>query len=729
MESKRIIQASVVVIAAAVIGFAYFQLSETAGDQGNPLKHVPSSSVIICGIDGLDNSQSELELLDILLDTPSENSCYGHWRNTLHTLDSLRKAQRPWYDLLQQAHMTFAAQDAQNPSGWSLCIGLNAGDKPDKLMQLWLDDAPGRAFKGTTMFVGTTLSWCTLDNCLVVSPSPATLEQIIISSGSGDVVALNSDFNAAFELRSKDVPLHLYAKVNDRSWLQLDPVFGELGTQLIGYFEQADNTKHPLLLTSSDAAQPVIYDVLPNNTMLVDVLCTNDADSLWNQLSRFYDGTEASKYWTEVWQSVGDSCQCDLNELLLSWRSGEVGTAVMTQPDSSNASVAFVGMRDSVDVMALLEPLLLEQTPQTQSIYTVKYPAAFERNTLPTVPLEHNYIMQWKQFVFTASTPSQLQLIQQSMNGLKQEPAFAKALKHSNSTAARTYYQISSTTTLLPSALTELLKHQGNYAVSIEDTPGQKSLIAIGLDIRTSAAANRVEAPEPMLTMIEEPTETPQTSGNSWTVINHNTQEKEQLTGDAKGNLTLKDASGNTLWTRNLGSPILGDVVQVDALKNNKLQYVFTTESGLYLIDRNGKDVSGFPYLPKPSITSPLLVADYDNTKKYRLIFAMGDDMIVNMTIDGKMTSGWKYQPKNTGSSVKAIKSAKIGSDDVLFAVSENGSIQLLKRTGEEKETCSSLLENYNGGQISIVPGTEINGTAIVYSTAAGERTTQIRVP
>jgi hypothetical protein len=232
-----------------------------------------------------------------------------------------------------------------------------------------------------------------------------------------------------------------------------------------------------------------------------------------------------------------------------------------------------------------------------------------------------------------------------------------------------------------------------------------------------------------MLTMIEEPTETPQTSGNSWTVINHNTQEKEQLTGDARGNLTLKDASGNTLWTRNLGSPILGDVVQVDALKNNKLQYVFTTESGLYLIDRNGKDVSGFPYLPKPSITSPLLVADYDNTKKYRLIFAMGDDMIINMTIDVKMTSGWKYQPKNTGSSVKAIKSAKIGSDDVLFAVSENGSIQLLKRTGEEKETCSSLLENYNGGQISIVPGTEINGTAIVYSTAAGERTTQIRVP
>jgi hypothetical protein len=729
MESKRIIQALVVVIATVVIGFAYFQLSETAGEQGNPLKHVPSSSAIICGIDGLANSQSQLEFLDKLLDTPAENSCYSHWRSTLHTLDSLRKAQRPWYDLLQQASLTFAAQDAQNPTGWSLCIGLNAGDKPEKLMQLWLADAPGRAFKGTTMYVGTTLSWCALDNCLVVSPSPAMLEQIIISSRSGDVVALNSNFNAAFDLRSKDVPLHFYAKVNDQSWLQLDPVFGEQDTQLTGYFEQIDNTKHPLLLTASDAAQPVIYDVLPNNTMLVDVLCTNDADSLWDQLNHFYDGTEAAKYWAEIWQSAGDSCQCDLNELVLSWRSGEIGTAVMTLPDSSNASVTFIGMRDSMDVMLLLEPLLLEPTPQTQNIYTVKYPAVFERNALPTVPIEHNYIMQWKQFVFTASTPSQLQFIQQSMSGLIKEPTFAKALQHANSEAARTYYQIGSTATLLPVALTELLKHQGNYAVSIEDTPGEKSLIAIGLDIRTSATPARVEAPEPLLNLLEEPAETPQVSGSTWTVINHNTQEKEQLTGDAKGNLTLKDVTGKVLWTRNLGSPILGDVVQVDALKNNKLQYAFTTASGLYLIDRNGKDVSGFPYLPKPRITSPLLVADYDNTKKYRLIFAMGDDMIVNMSIDGKMTSGWKYQPKNTGSSVKAIKSAKIGSDDVLFAVSENGSIQILKRTGEEKSTCSTLLENYNGGAISIVPGTEINGTAIVYSTAAGERTMQIRVP
>ncbi|MFN5622286.1 MAG: hypothetical protein ACK478_13370 [Flavobacteriales bacterium] len=729
METKRIVQGAVVIIAIAIIGFAYFRLSETSGDQGNPLKHVPVSSSMVLAIDGMANSQSELELLDILLNTSTENSSYNQWRRTLHTLDSLRKAQRPWYDVLQEAPLTFAAQDVQTSSGWSLCVGLKSGDNADKLMQLWLDNAPGRSFKGTTMYVGKTLSWCAISNCLIVSPSPATLEQVIISSAAGDVVALNADFNTAFELRSKDVPLHLFAKVNERSWIQLDPVFSSKGTQLTGYFQQAEQPKHPLQLTAPAGEEAGIFALLTGNTMLVDMLCTGDADTAWNALSRFYNGSEAANYWTEVWQSVGDSCQCDLNELLLSWRTGESGTAVIALPDSSNATITFAGVRDSIDVMTLIEPLLLEPTPQTQNIFTVKFPAVLERNTLPTIPLEHNYIMQWKEYVFTASTPSQLQLIQQTANTLSKDAAFLQALQLTNDNAARKYYQTGATNTLLPAALTALLNDQENYMVSVEPATGEKSLVSIGLDIRTSATPAAVKAPEPLQALVEESTEVAQSSANSWTVINHNTNEKEQIECDEKGKLSLKDPTGKVLWTRNLGAPVLGDVVQVDALKNNKLQYVFTTKSGLYLIDRNGKDVAGFPYLPKPPITSPLLVADYDNTKKYRLIFAMGDDMILNMSIDGKMTSGWKYQPKNTGSAVKAIQSAKIGSDDVLFAVSENGSIQLLKRTGEEKSSCSTILENYNGGKISIVPGAEINGTAIVYSTAAGERTTQIQAP
>lgn len=728
MESKSIFRWVIVVLAAAIIGIAYFKLSEPRGEQGNPFRNIPINSQIICNIDGLGNSGNETEFLGVLLSGANDNTCFRAWERLLITLDSLRKVERDWYDLLQQAPIALAAQDAYNASGWALYIGLDAGSKPDKLMDAWLHKLPARDFKGTAMHIGTELSWSAQDQCIVISPSPAALEQMVISCNSGDVVASNESFRQAFELRSKDVPLHIFAKASESSWLQLDPIFKNNGTQLTGYFINNEKKQHPLQLAATGAETPSIDQVLPSSTIFLDLLNTSDPDTLWQTQSAYYAGTDAEKYWTEIWQATGDSCQCDVNEIFVNWRNGECGVAVIEGSDSTTATVTFAGVLDSIDVIAAMQPIILEATPQTQGIHTLKFQRLFERNAMPTVPLEHNYIMQWEGYVFTASTPSQLQLIQKIGDKLASQNAYRLSRQLCNQEASRSIYLSGGSADVLPSALSVLLASQKNYIVDVEQMPSGKFLLSIGLDIKTSGAPKAVEAPQHPELDTDVPAQVSTDNAKSWTVINHNTQEKEQLECDTKGRLTLKDAGGKVLWTRNLGAPVLGDVVQVDALKNNKLQYVFTTETGLYLIDRNGKDVTGFPYQPKPTITSPLLVADYDNTKKYRLIFAMGDDMILNMSVDGKMTSGWKYQSKNTGDAVKAIKSAKIGDDDVLFAVSANGSIQLLKRTGEEKAICKTILTDYNGGAISIVPSTELGGSSVVYNTDNGERTTQISI-
>jgi hypothetical protein len=198
------------------------------------------------------------------------------------------------------------------------------------------------------------------------------------------------------------------------------------------------------------------------------------------------------------------------------------------------------------------------------------------------------------------------------------------------------------------------------------------------------------------------------------------------LKHDGKNKLELVDAAGQTLWALDM-SPISGDVVQVDALKNNKLQMAFATEGGIYVLDRNGNNLAGFPFLPKPPVTSPLLIADYDNTKKYRLIFGMGDGMLSNVGIDGKATSGWKYQTVNSEPIIR-VASAKVGGDDVLIAVSKNGAVQLLKRTGEVKTSCTSVLDGFDGKTLEIIPGNDLPSTSVVYSTATGAKTVQLAV-
>jgi hypothetical protein len=403
-----------------------------------------------------------------------------------------------------------------------------------------------------------------------------------------------------------------------------------------------------------------------------------------------------------------------------------MGYAVIDLADSTTASLAYAGIRDSVDVIALLQPLLIEQDPQADGIYTVKFPAVFERNLAPITPVECNYVTVINNFLFIASTPGQLQLVRNPTGVLSNQPDFKRCMQQHSAEAAHFIYQTSTTLAMLPSSLNTLVGGCGSFSIDIEWLNPERQLITIALPITSSKALNSIAPPEK--TEIADPTaDVAAAQGQSWTVINHNTNEKETLRCDA-GGMSLVDATGKTLWNIQDLGPVLGDIVQIDALKNNKLQYAFTTQTGLYIVDRNGNYVAGFPYFPKPQTTSSLLAADYDNTKKYRLIFAMGDDMLVNMGVDGKPTSGWKYQPKNMGAPVVAVKTAKVGSDDVLFAVSANGAMQLLKRTGEVKALCSTLLENYNGGAISVVPGADLNSTSIVYSTAAGERTAQISV-
>lgn len=724
MESKRITQLVVVLIAAAIIVFAYLKLSEPQGEQGNPLNVIPSTSQIICSIDGFGKSDVELEFLHALLEKTDERSCYVEWQKLIATMDSLRKSNREWYDLLQQSSIAFTTQDPFSPGNWSVIVALHSKANAEELMSVWMPQLPVRNFKGTDMRVGKDLSWCLLQHCLIVSPAAAAIEDIIINTNSGDVLASSNEFNEAYELRSKDVPLHFCAKVSDGAWLQLDPIFQEHGSALSGYLTQSDNNAHALHVATDGVGEMTIHNTLPENTIFLDAIAAADADSLWHSLSLHFEQTDAAKFWSQAWQDIGDSCQCDLNEILLSWRNGEMGSAVIDIADSATAAVAYIGIRDTIDVITLMQPLLVDQGPQADGIYKVKFPAAFERNLAPVTPVECNYITTYKNFVFIASTPAQLNLIRNSSASLSNHSDFKRCLQQHNPEAARFIYQASGTIALLPSAINTLVAGCGSFAIDNEWVGNNRQLISIALPIQSSKAIASVAPPEKI--EISEPVSTDiPAQGQTWTVVNHNTNEKETLRSDGQS-MTLLDAAGKTLWNLSDLGPVLGDVIQIDALKNNKLQYAFTTAKGLFIIDRNGNNLTGFPYLPKPPTTSTLLAADYDNTKKYRLIFAMGDDMLVNMGVDGKPTSGWKYQPKNMGAPIVAVETAKVGNDDVLFVVSSNGAIQLLKRTGEVKANCSTILESYNGGAISVVPGNDLNSTSIVYRTAAGEQTAQI---
>jgi len=646
------------------------------------------------------------------------------WQQVLTQLDSLRTTDRKWYDLLQSSSVSFQTSDGINPNNWSVSIALPQHETAEKLMQAWMPELPKRDFKGVSLYVGATSSWCELQNCLVISPAAAVLEDVIIQSDKNNVLSSSEPFFKAFDLRSKDVPLHISSRLNEPDWITLEPVFTSDGTLLNGFLPVKQMQPAALCVSPGEMT---IQNTLPENTTFLDAIHSPAFDSTWITLVNYYRGTPAEMYWSQAWQDLGDSCQCDLNDILLNWRSGEQGVAVIEIKDSLSEAIAFVGIADSSNVIELLKPILSNQATPSDGIYSIALPQAFLRNTMPSLNVESNFVMQFDGFLFSASSPTPLRSIRSNSNKLRAKNDFASFENQASSSSGRFVYQANNEVMLLPASLSTLLSGCASHSITTEMSQPGRVLLSIALPVRIKESAP-IQAPaaqEPPDT--EEKADEPKPAGErSWTVMNHNTREKETLRNSDK-TLELIGSDGKSLWSIEISGPIIGDVTQIDALKNNKLQLAFTTQSGVYILDRNGKSLPGFPHYTKAPTTSPLLVADYDNTKKYRLIFACGDGLLLNIGVDGNTTSGWRYI-NTTSEKIIAVKTQKIASDDVIVTVSEQGSVQLLKRTGETKVACKSKLNGFDGKSLDIIAGSDFASTSIVYSTGSSAKTIQLEV-
>lgn len=171
--------------------------------------------------------------------------------------------------------------------------------------------------------------------------------------------------------------------------------------------------------------------------------------------------------------------------------------------------------------------------------------------------------------------------------------------------------------------------------------------------------------------------------GKPQPVINHNTHAKEFAVQDELNRLYLIDANGRILWKRALGERIMGKISQVDLYKNGKLQLAFNTRSKLFIIDRNGKDVKGFPITYPSYATNPLFIADYDKNKEYRFFQACENRRIYLYNRHGKRVKGWKFNRTETVVTGR-MGYVRVKGKDYLIVFDRNR-VYLLNRRGEER--------------------------------------------
>lgn len=165
-------------------------------------------------------------------------------------------------------------------------------------------------------------------------------------------------------------------------------------------------------------------------------------------------------------------------------------------------------------------------------------------------------------------------------------------------------------------------------------------------------------------------------------VKNHITKQKEIVVQDINNKLYLISNRGKILWEKQLQGHVLGNIEQIDIYKNGRLQLAFATPNRVYVIDRNGKDVSPFPAIFNDKITQPLSVFDYDKKKNYRLLVTQGKNVLM-YNVKAQIVKGFTFKTANN-TIVSQPKHFRMNGKDYLTFKTAN-KLYILDRTGKTR--------------------------------------------
>lgn len=202
--------------------------------------------------------------------------------------------------------------------------------------------------------------------------------------------------------------------------------------------------------------------------------------------------------------------------------------------------------------------------------------------------------------------------------------------------------------------------------------------------------------------------------------ISHITNEHEIFIQDDANNIYLISNSGQLLWKKSLAEKIIGEIHQVDALKNKKLQLVFNTKSHIYLIDRNGNTLPGFPLKLKAEATAPLAVLDYSMNKEYRLIIPLSDKRIYNLTLKGEKINDWTL-PQTEEIVTKALKYILINNLDYLITIDNSGKVYAFDRKGNNRLKFEEKINLSSGSDFYIKKGNDLSTSFIIVADPDGK--------
>ncbi len=199
----------------------------------------------------------------------------------------------------------------------------------------------------------------------------------------------------------------------------------------------------------------------------------------------------------------------------------------------------------------------------------------------------------------------------------------------------------------------------------------------------------------------------PNRVAKGWRIKSHVSTNDDLILQDSTYRIYLFSANDRTLWEYNLDGMIQG-ISEIDYFKNNKLQYFIATPTSIYIIDRLGRDVQGFPK-KTPANTKYAELVDYDKSKNYRFLLASADGDVFVLGKEANLLEGWN--PKKILSKIRSSpKHYRIGGRDYFLIITEDGTVHVFNRRGDYENGFPLKLKSFSGDYF-LEMGTKLSNT------------------
>jgi hypothetical protein len=733
MLSKILKIATPIILISIILLIGYNSYKQVSKNTENPLNIIPTNAAVILQCNDAKKLYSNLNSADI----------WGHLRN-ISIVDSINNQIQEissFYNqnsLIFKSHTLFISFHKVGANNSSLLFSSNF-ERKFITSNTQINTLLGEIIKEWQYNNQPIFELQHKDNILFISfkgdivffsENKMLVEDAIRASVAEDKLLLNPSFNSVYKTISKSAEINLFFNYN--SLIEYTNIFtnkpvitsdfsGWTATDLSvknkiitanGFSAFNNNTINYTDVFNNQKAESVnIVNIIPDNTSLLLSIGFDNAKQLLDQKNKILQQQNNFWSWDKHRKLIQDSCNVNYNEFINELQA-EAGVFNTSATQSVQQQYAFFKSSNSITASSLMQGLITDRETYAQySINTIRDANITAQLFGDIFSCATPYFITIEDYFIFGSTIASLEYLidnYTSNNTLSNNQHFNNYISYLSSKSNLFFYiNPGKTVESLKEKLQTSYRKELNFsldsvekftAFSVQMT-SKKDLLLNNINLFYDTDFKEAIKEEWFMQLDTNISMHPQF------IYNHFTKEKMIVVQNNNHKVFAINAKGEELWNIQLNSKILGDISSIDTYKNSKYQYLFNTESQLYLIDRNGENVDNFPILLPCNTKVGHSLFDYNKSKKYRILIVGDDNNIYNLDKKGKIVKGWKYE-KNNNRINKNLQNFRVGNKDYILAERNNSNTQLLAINGSERVRFEEGIQ-FNGNPIRL----DKNGT------------------